>query len=68
MTQAAKVAIVTGANRGIGFEVVHQLARQGIQVVLGARDQAKGEVAAQSLTQGEHIVNKGSAKRERRRI
>ncbi len=50
MTQTAKVAIVTGANRGIGFEVVHQLARQGIQVVLGTRDQAKGEVAAQSLT------------------
>ena len=50
MSQDTKVAIVTGANRGIGLEVVHQLARRGMRVVLGARDAEKGEAAAQMLT------------------
>ncbi len=50
MVQDTKVAIVTGANRGIGLEVVHQLARRGMHVILGARDAAKGEAAARSLT------------------
>ena len=40
-----QVAVVTGANRGIGFEIVRQLARTGVRVVLTARDQAKGEAA-----------------------
>jgi NAD(P)-dependent dehydrogenase (short-subunit alcohol dehydrogenase family) len=51
MDRASHIALVTGANRGIGLEVVHQLARQGMRVVLGARDHAKGERAAQSLAQ-----------------
>jgi len=46
-----KVVLVTGANRGIGLEVVRQLASQGMQVVLGARDPLKGEAAAQPLIQ-----------------
>ncbi|MGB4865689.1 MAG: SDR family oxidoreductase [Hyphomicrobium sp.] len=41
-----KNALVTGANRGIGLEVARQLARQGVHVVIGARDAAKGEAAA----------------------
>jgi NAD(P)-dependent dehydrogenase (short-subunit alcohol dehydrogenase family) len=49
MDGASPIALVTGANRGIGLEVVHQLARQGMQVVLGAREYTKGEGAAQSL-------------------
>jgi NAD(P)-dependent dehydrogenase (short-subunit alcohol dehydrogenase family) len=40
-----RVAAVTGANRGIGFEIVRQLARKGAHVVLTARDAAKGEAA-----------------------
>src|SRR5690349_24493247 len=44
------VALVTGANRGIGLEVCRQLARLGTHVVLGARDLAKGRDAAQQLT------------------
>ena len=44
-----KVALVTGANKGIGLETVRGLARLGYRVWLGSRDQAKGEAAAASL-------------------
>jgi NAD(P)-dependent dehydrogenase (short-subunit alcohol dehydrogenase family) len=44
-----KVAVVTGGNRGIGFELCRQLAGLGLQVVLGSRDPAKGEAAAAQL-------------------
>jgi NAD(P)-dependent dehydrogenase (short-subunit alcohol dehydrogenase family) len=44
-----KVAFITGANRGIGFETARELGEQGITVVLGSRDLAKGEAAAASL-------------------
>jgi NAD(P)-dependent dehydrogenase (short-subunit alcohol dehydrogenase family) len=43
------VAVVTGANRGIGREVVRRLAREGWLVVLGARDEARGRAAAADL-------------------
>ena len=38
--------VVTGANRGLGLEVVRQLARRGDQVFLGSRDEAAGQAAA----------------------
>jgi NAD(P)-dependent dehydrogenase (short-subunit alcohol dehydrogenase family) len=44
-----KVAVVTGGNRGIGFGICRQLARQGIRVVLTSRDAAKGETAFKKL-------------------
>ena len=44
-----KVAFITGANRGIGFETARELAEKGVHVVLGARDVASGEAAAQKL-------------------
>jgi NAD(P)-dependent dehydrogenase (short-subunit alcohol dehydrogenase family) len=43
------VAVVTGANKGIGLEIARQLARQGITVYLGARDEARGRAAAEKL-------------------
>ncbi|MCR4336853.1 MAG: SDR family oxidoreductase [Candidatus Omnitrophica bacterium] len=44
-----KIAVVTGGNRGIGFEVCRQLAQQGILVILTSRDQVAGIEAAETL-------------------
>ncbi|KAK6936272.1 Short-chain dehydrogenase/reductase SDR [Dillenia turbinata] len=46
-----RVAVVTGSNRGIGLEIVRQLATEGVTVVLAARDEKKGIEAASSLHQ-----------------
>jgi len=43
------IALVTGANRGIGLEVCRQLAGRGYTVLLGSRDLAKGQAAAAHL-------------------
>ncbi|MEN3611425.1 SDR family oxidoreductase [Plantactinospora sp. ZYX-F-223] len=40
-----KLAVVTGANSGIGFGVSHRLARAGAEVILAVRDEAKGNRA-----------------------
>jgi NAD(P)-dependent dehydrogenase (short-subunit alcohol dehydrogenase family) len=45
MPQTGKTVLVTGANSGIGFQAARELARRGAQVLLGARDAAKGEAA-----------------------
>jgi NAD(P)-dependent dehydrogenase (short-subunit alcohol dehydrogenase family) len=45
----ARVALVTGGNKGIGFEICRQLAQQGLRVALGARDAERGETAATHL-------------------
>jgi NAD(P)-dependent dehydrogenase (short-subunit alcohol dehydrogenase family) len=44
-----RVALVSGANRGLGFEVARQLAARGYSVLLGARDLAKGRQAAKQI-------------------
>jgi NAD(P)-dependent dehydrogenase (short-subunit alcohol dehydrogenase family) len=45
-----KTALVTGANKGIGFEVARELARLGRRVFLGARNVEAGRAAAERLT------------------
>jgi NAD(P)-dependent dehydrogenase (short-subunit alcohol dehydrogenase family) len=47
--QSGAVAVVTGANGGLGLEVVRELARKGGHVVMAARDQAKAEAAVASI-------------------
>jgi len=46
---AMKVALVTGANKGIGLETARQLAQQGFTVLLGSRDETRGRQAAERL-------------------
>jgi NAD(P)-dependent dehydrogenase (short-subunit alcohol dehydrogenase family) len=48
-TMDKRLAVVTGANKGIGFEVSRQLARKGLRVVLTARDESKGKKAFAAL-------------------
>ncbi|MBG1258755.1 SDR family oxidoreductase [Nostoc commune] len=44
-----KVALITGANKGIGYEIARQLGSRGATVLLGARDIKRGEEAANKL-------------------
>ena len=44
-----KIALVTGSNRGLGFETCRQLAQLGLTVILSARDFSKGKVVAKQL-------------------
>ena len=49
MAADKKVAFITGGNRGIGLETARQLGKQGVKVVIGSRDLAKGNAAAEKL-------------------
>lgn len=40
--QNGRVALVSGGNRGIGREIVRQLAERGVTTILGSRDEEKG--------------------------
>ena len=44
-----KIALITGANKGIGLETARQLGQQGITVLAGARDETKAKQAAEEL-------------------
>jgi len=44
-----KTVLITGANRGIGFETARQLATRGFQVVVGARSEQQGGKALREL-------------------
>lgn len=49
MSEAQRVAVVTGANRGLGFAVSRQLARRGLRTVLTSRDGLQGKAAVDKL-------------------
>src|SRR5689334_20517835 len=51
---AETIALVTGANKGIGREISRQLASKGILVLMGARDRERGEKAVADL-RGDHL-------------
>jgi NAD(P)-dependent dehydrogenase (short-subunit alcohol dehydrogenase family) len=57
MKMQQRIALVTGANKGIGFEIARDLARKNFHVFLGARDSDSGVAAVQKL-------NKESEKEE----
>jgi NAD(P)-dependent dehydrogenase (short-subunit alcohol dehydrogenase family) len=49
MADDKPIALVTGANRGLGLETSRQLGKSGMKVLIGSRDLAKGEQAAETL-------------------
>ena len=57
MTGNSRVAVVTGANRGIGLEITRQLAEKGLTVVATARNKADAENATREfVTGGDGII------------
>jgi NAD(P)-dependent dehydrogenase (short-subunit alcohol dehydrogenase family) len=55
--QTARLAVVTGANRGIGREVARQLADRGLDVIIGARDDTKARAAADRIGADSHQLD-----------
>jgi NAD(P)-dependent dehydrogenase (short-subunit alcohol dehydrogenase family) len=49
MGEQTKVALITGANKGIGFETARQLGMHGVTILLASRDLGRGEAAAAKL-------------------
>jgi NAD(P)-dependent dehydrogenase (short-subunit alcohol dehydrogenase family) len=47
-TPKDRIALVTGANKGIGFEIARQLGQEGHHILIGARDRARAKVPWQN--------------------
>ncbi|MGH8116648.1 MAG: SDR family oxidoreductase [Steroidobacteraceae bacterium] len=54
--QQKLVALVTGANKGIGFQIAKDLAARGFTVLLGSRDLERGETAAKGIEGDAHAI------------
>ena len=50
------IALVTGANKGIGLQIAKDLARHGLTVLVGSRDREKGDAAAASVGADAHAI------------
>ncbi|TYB54163.1 SDR family oxidoreductase [Nonomuraea sp. PA05] len=61
MTDTTAVALVTGANKGIGYAVAAGLAARGMTVLLGSRDRERGEQAAARLRAEPGMINQTGA-------
>ena len=48
-SQISRIALITGANKGIGLEIARQLGKADHRVLIGARDASLGEAAASAL-------------------
>ena len=62
----SRIALVSGANRGLGLETSHQLARRGIIVLMGARDMEKGHQATKALKK-QGFLTRDARKKERKK-
>lgn len=56
MNNTNKIALITGANKGIGLQIAKDLASHGLTVLIGSRDLENGERAAQSIGANAHAV------------
>lgn len=54
--RSGEVALVTGANQGIGFQIAKELAGHGVTVFVGSRDVGRGEAAAVAIGSGARAV------------
>ena len=54
--QEKRVALITGANKGIGLQIAKDLAKHGLTVLVGSRNFANGETAARTVAEGAHAI------------
>ena len=55
-SKARRVALITGANQGIGLQIAKELAAHGLTVLVGARDFARGQAAAATIDGDAHAL------------
>jgi len=71
-----RIALVTGANKGIGYEIARQLAGKGLHVFVGARKVTEGKQAAEAIAKGGRsaefieidVTSRGSIERAARAV